>query len=229
MTTYNFASAFSALTIADSFNPAIVRDAGNGGVSTILVQALESQYGFVLAVTPRTAIGQINKFIGTDKAPAKKDNWTHGKPAAIAVAQALHALGVALHECGKVKGLAMLAPLSAWCDPVAIEAVRVAKEAAKVVTDAAKAAETLRLDTVLSVAQSEAEGDSVPEADSVPDSVPADTVAVTLDNAPFEVMTPDNGALTANIIATIKSGVLSADNMDDILAAIMAMADSALV
>ena len=213
MTAFNFAGAFSALTIAESFNPAIVRDAGNGGISTVFVQALESQYAYVLALTPRTAIGQINKFVGADKAP-KKAEFAAGKVAAIGVAQALHALGMALHASGKIKNLTPLAPLSAWCNPVAIAADKAAKEAAKAVSDAAKLAEKVRLDTVLIAAES---------AQEVADSG-ADIVA---DTAPETAIAPDGNALTASIIATIKSGVLSTENLDDILRAVVELAEVA--
>ena len=75
------------------------------------------------------------------------------------------------------------------------------------------------------------------EAEIVADSVPCEDFdggeVITLDNAPEFCSVADGVTYadntTASIIATIKRGALSADNLSDIMAAIMEMADSALV
>ena len=204
MANFNYSGIFSAANLAESFNTAITRDAAHGGIATVFVVALQQQYGFVLPATPRTAIGIINKWIATEKAPKRAD-WAHGTPAAIAVAQALHALGVALHESGKIKNLHPLAPLGAWCCPVAIEAAKAAKEAAKVAKEAAKSEEATRLALVIANAESEAEL-----------SEDADTVAPTADTE----------ALTASIITSIKSGILSHAQLESILFALISVSEA---
>ena len=211
MANFDYSGIFSAANIAESFNTAITRDAAHGGIATVFVVALQQQYGFVLPATPRTAIGIINKWIATEKAPKRAD-WAHSSSAAIAVAQALHALGVALHESGKIKNLHPLAPLGAWCCPVAIEAAKAAKEAAKVAKEAAKSEEATRLALVIANAESEAEL-----------SEDADTVAPTADTV---APTADTEALTASLITSVKSGILSHAQLESILFALISVSEA---
>ena len=226
MANFNYSGIFSAANLAESFNTAITRDAAHGGIATVFVAALQQQFGFVLPATPRTAIGTINKWVATEKAPKRAD-WAHGTPAAIAVAQALHALGVALHESGKIKNLHPLAPLGAWCCPVAIEAAKAAKELAKAAKELAKTEETTRLALLVANAESEAEAEAESSADTVALVAPsADTVALVAPSADTVAPTADTEALTASIITSIKSGILSHAQLESILFALISVSEA---
>lgn len=185
-TATDYAALFPISDLAESFNDAIVRDAAHGGVSTAFCIALQKTYDLALALTPVSAMKQINTFIGTAKAPTKKQGWEHGTAKAVAVAQALHALGLALFNAGKVKGLTGPLSLSAWCDPVILSATAEAKAKAK--------------------AEAKAEATSEAEAE-----------VIVTETAPVS----NNEEITSDIVAKIKAGFFSADNLDAISAAIV--------
>ena len=123
---FAFSSLFSPQFISGSFDNAIERDAANGRVSAMLTNALANAYGLALPASPVQAIKTINEVLTLAKAP-KLAQGPGAKAHAPAVAQALHALGTALHEAGKVKGLPNLVSLPGWANPEKLEAAKKAR------------------------------------------------------------------------------------------------------
>ena len=128
---FQFSTLFSVEFVAGAFDASVSTDAANGRINATFRDALLGAYGLEVPASPKLAIGFINKFVGADKAPTV-GKGPGARTGARAIAQALHALGVALHASGAAKGLAALAELASWADPVALAATKAAKEAAKV-------------------------------------------------------------------------------------------------
>ena len=147
---FNFSTLFTGEYVAGAFDASIETDASNGRVNSLFRDALLGAYGLELPASPKAAVGFINQFVGSEKMPTV-GKGPGARVGARAVAQALHALGEALHAGGAAKGLPALAALSPWADPVALavaSAARAEKRAAKPAivaetapdTDTAKAA-----------------------------------------------------------------------------------------
>ena len=127
---FNFSALFTGALVSASFDAAISTDAANGRVNAAFITALDNAYGLQLPASPKSAIGYINSFVGAEKAPTV-GKGPGARTGARDIAQALHALGAALHAGGAAKGLPTLAALAAWADPAALAAAKAAKAAAK--------------------------------------------------------------------------------------------------
>ena len=138
---FAFSSLFSSQFISGSFDDAIERDAANGRVNATFALALENAYGLAMPAAPVQALKFINQVLGLEKAP-KLANGPGARAHAPAVAQALHALGTALHSAGKVKGLPLLVGLPNWANPEKLESAKKARAEKRQVTKAAKATVT---------------------------------------------------------------------------------------
>ena len=123
---FNFSTLFTGAAVGAAFDNAISADSASGRVNAAFVAALDNAYGLALPASPKLAVGYINQFIGADKAPTI-GKGPGARTGARGVAQALHALGEALHAGGAAKGLPALASLPAWADPVALAAAKAAK------------------------------------------------------------------------------------------------------
>ena len=127
---FSFSSLFTGAAIGAAFDSAINADAANGRVNAAFISALDNAYGLQLPASPKLAIGYVNSFVGAEKAPTV-GKGPGARTGARAIAQALHALGAALHAGGAAKGLPALAALAAWANPAALAAAKAAKAAAK--------------------------------------------------------------------------------------------------
>ena len=134
-----FSSLFNSAHLAAAFDGAVLADAANGRVHAPLAAALLSSYGLVLPSSPRAAATYTNDWLTLDKAPIVA-RGPGARAAAPAIAQALHALMIAIHAAGKVNNLPALAGLPVWADPAAIAAKKAATAAKRAETKAAKPA-----------------------------------------------------------------------------------------
>ena len=125
---FSFSTLFTGAAVGAAFDNAINTDAASGRVNAAFVSALDNAYGLQLPASPKLAIGYINQFVGADKLPAI-GKGPGARTGARDVAQALHALGEALHAGGAATGLPTLAALAAWADPAELAAAKAAKAA----------------------------------------------------------------------------------------------------
>ena len=127
---FNFSSIFTGAAVGAAFDAAIQEDAASGRVNAAFTAALDNAYGLQLPASPKLAIGYVNSFVGAEKTPTV-GRGPGARVGARAVAQALHALGAALHAGGACKALPALAPLAAWADPEKLAAVSEARAASR--------------------------------------------------------------------------------------------------
>ena len=200
---FSFSSLFSTSFVSGAFDEAIERDAQNGRINAMLTNALANAYGLELPSSPGQAVKTINELLMLPKAP-KLASGPGAKAHAPAVAQALHALGAALHSAGKVKGLPILAPLPDWANPEKLEAKAKAAAEKRQVTKARKAAAE--------------EHQAIKAAKATVDAPPATVDAPTTHTT--ETPTLNISQHITIVIAAIKGGHVSAKNLAILRAAL---------
>lgn len=194
MTKLNLSSLFTSEVLASSFDLQVNAEAAQGRVHKPFIALLATAYGLELPVSGATVpcLRKINALMAIETTQKLKKG-AGSKVAAVAVWQALHALGdVLLAGMGQRKRAELPAdfkvnPLPAWACPLAIQAKADKAKADKEAKQAAK--DAARLASDLAESEAAGAGDGV-ESEAAPvtgEAVSAETLTAALAEVPRDL------------------------------------------